>query len=116
MRHQNANRKFGLEMGQRRALMKSLACNLIIRGKIETTEAKAKEIRPYAEKLITTAKPATLAARRILISRIGDPKAVKKLIEEVAPKYKTRNGGYTRITKIMARPGDGSRMASIEFV
>jgi large subunit ribosomal protein L17 len=116
MRHSNVKRKFGREKNQRVALMKSLACNLIIRGKILTTEPKAKEIRPYAEKLVTTAKPGTIASRRLLRAKIGDPKAVKKLVEVLAPKYKERTGGYLRITKIPARQGDGSAMATVEFV
>ena len=96
--------------------MRSLASNFINTGKIITTEPKAKEIRPFVEKLITTAKSGTIAARRLIISRIGNPKSVKKLIEVIAPKYKTRAGGYTRITKLPPRAGDGSRMAAIEFV
>ena len=96
--------------------MRSLASNLINAGKITTTEPKAKEIRPYVEKLITTAKPGTVTARRLLTSRIGNPKSVKKLVEVIAPKYKTRAGGYTRITKLPARVGDVSAMDNIEFV
>src|ERR1035437_3729999 len=116
MRHHNANRKFGLKSNQRRALMRSLASNFINSGKIITTEAKAKEIRPYVEKLITTAKAGTVSARRLITSRIGNPKSVKKLVEVIAPKYKTRAGGYTRVIKLPNRSGDGSRMATIEFV
>lgn len=116
MRHHNANRKFGLKSNQRRALLRSLASNLINAGKIVTTEPKAKEIRPYVEKLITTAKSGTITARRLITSRIGNPKSVKKLVEVIAPKYKTRAGGYTRVTKLPPRGGDGSRMATIEFV
>jgi large subunit ribosomal protein L17 len=116
MRHQNANRKFGLKTQQRTALMRSLANSLILKGKITTTEPKAKEIRPYTEKLVTTGRAGTLAARRLLASRMGDPKAVKQLMDVVAPKYKARAGGYTRITKLAHRQGDGSSMATIEFV
>ena len=116
MRHHNANRKFGLETNQRAALMRSLASNLINAGKITTTEAKAKEIRSYVEKLVTTARAGTITARRLITSRIGNPKSVKKLVEVIAPKYKTRAGGYTRVIKLPARSGDGSRMAVIEFV
>ena len=116
MRHHNANRKFGRETNQRHALLRSLASNLINADKITTTEPKAKEIRPYVEKLVTTAKAGTIAARRLITSRIGNPKSVKKLVEVIAPKYKTRAGGYTRITKLVNRSGDGSKMATIEFV
>ena len=96
--------------------MRSLASNLINAGKITTTEPKAKEIRPYVEKLITTAKAGTITARRLITARIGNPKSVKKLVEVIAPKYKTRSGGYTRVIKLPPRVGDGSRMATIEFV
>ena len=96
--------------------MRSLASNLINAGKIVTTEPKAKEIRPYVEKLVTTAKAGTIASRRLITSKIGNPKSVKKLVEVIAPKYKTRAGGYTRVTKMPNREGDGSRMATIEFV
>lgn len=116
MRHQNRNRKFGRETNQRNALMKSLANNLILSGKITTTEPKAKSLRPFAEKLVTTGKVGTLATRRLLSSRIGDPIAVKKLVEEISPKFKERAGGYTRITKLPRRAGDGAPMATIEFV
>jgi large subunit ribosomal protein L17 len=93
-----------------------LASNLINADKIVTTEAKAKEIRPYVEKLVTSAKAGTVTARRVITSRICNPKSVKKLVEVIAPKYKTRAGGYTRITKMINRGGDGSKMATIEFV
>ncbi len=116
MRHHNANRKFGRETNQRHALLRSLASNLINADKIITTEAKAKEIRPFVEKLITTAKAGTITARRLITSRIGNPKSVKKLVEVIAPKYMKRAGGYTRVVKLPPRTGDGSRMATIEFV
>jgi large subunit ribosomal protein L17 len=116
MRHHNANRKFGRERNQRKALLRSLAVALIDKEKIKTTQAKAKEIGPYVEKLITRGKTASMAARRILISRIGSPTLVKKILEDIAPRYTTRKGGYTRITKLPARIKDGSPMAQIEFV
>jgi len=116
MRHHNANRKFGLEKNQRHALLRSLASNLINAGKIVTTEAKAKEIRPFVEKLVTTAKGGSVTSRRLLVSRIGNPKSVKHLVEVIAPKYKERAGGYTRVIKMVNRSGDGSKMATIEFV
>ena len=124
MRHHNVNRKFGRETNQRRALIRSLAKNLILNGKITTTEAKAKEIRPFVEKLITTGKAGTLTARRLLISKLavneekkpvaGSP--IVKIMDELAPKYKERAGGYIRIVKKAARKTDGSPMAIIEFV
>ncbi len=116
MRHQKVNRKFGLKTQQRGALLKSLANNLVLSGKIITTEPKAKSLRPIAEKLLTTAKAGTVAARRLLSTRMGDPVAVKKLVDDIAPKYKDRTGGYTRVVKLPRRRGDGSSMAVIEFV
>lgn len=95
--------------------MKSLAVNLIRNKKIKTTEAKAKELRPFMEKLITKAKAGGLAKRKIIISAIGNLSA-KKLFEKIAPDYKDRNGGYTRIVKIPRRKTDGSRRSIIEFV
>src|SRR5690349_8323951 len=108
MRHHSSTRKFGREMNQRDALMRSLARNLINEGRITTTLAKAKSLRPFVEKLVTKAKSGTIAARRDIISRLhGEPEA-KALIETVAPKYKTRPGGYTRIIKLPARTLDAA--------
>jgi large subunit ribosomal protein L17 len=115
MRHHNANRKFGREKGQRKALLKSLAHNLVLEGKIKTTEAKAKEVRPYVEKLVTLGKKETPASRRLLESRVGKM-AAKKIAQSLAGTYKDRNGGYTRITKLVRRDSDGAKMAVIEFV
>lgn len=116
MRHHSKNRKFGREMGQRDALLRSLARNLINEGRITTTLAKAKSLRPYIEKLVTKGKSGTLAQRRVLISKISGEKEVKHLLENIAPKYKSRNGGYTRIIKLEPRKLDGASMAMIEFV
>ncbi len=116
MRHHSVNRKFGRTRKVRTALMRDLAASLILREKITTTAAKAKELRPYVEKLVTIAKPATLAARRVLISRLGTEAPAKKLIEILGPKYKARAGGYTRIMKLPVRKSDGAPQAMIEFV
>ena len=115
MRHGNHNRKFGRETGQRRALLRSLARSLVLRGRITTSEAKAKEIRPFVEKLITRGKSDTLPNRRILVASLGDETTAAKLVK-TAENYKTRAGGYLRITKMGPRKGDASPMASIEFV
>jgi large subunit ribosomal protein L17 len=115
MRHGNVNRKFGRQRDQRKALMKSLAYSLALKGKIKTTEAKAKELRPYMEKLITLGKKETPASRRLLISRVGE-RAAKKIATEIAVTHKDRKGGYTRITKMVARKTDGAPQAIIEFV
>ena len=103
-------------MGPRRALIKSLVRSLIIHESMTTTEAKAKALRPIVEKLLTRANTATLADRRILSARIGDPKAAKKLVDSIAPNHKSRNGGYTRIIKLPIRKKDGAKMAQISFV
>src|SRR3990167_9507782 len=114
MRHHNANRKFGRKKNQRVALLRSLAYSLALKGKIKTTEAKAKALRPYVEKLITLGKKETLASRRELVSRVGG-EAAKKIAKDLAPMYKERSGGYTRITKMVPRKSDASKMAIIEF-
>ena len=116
MRHHNANRKFGRNSNQRVALLRSLAEGLIKHGKIKTTEAKAKELRPYVEKLVTKARVNNLANHRLLISRLGNASRVKELFATIGPRYATRAGGYTRITKLAPRKSDGSKMAIIEFV
>lgn len=116
MRHHNQNRKFGRERNQRRALLRSLARELFLHGRIVTTEAKAREVRPYAEELITKARPKTVASTRQVAARMGNNPIVPKLVNIVAPKYLGRNGGYTRIIKLDRRPSDGSKMAVIELV
>jgi large subunit ribosomal protein L17 len=117
MRHHNNTRKFGLGKVQRRALFNSLALNLIVREKIKTTEPKAKELRPFIEKLITRAKKGDLATRRLIISKLSNRSSeVKKLFDVIAPRYAEKKGGYTRVLKLGARKSDGARMAIIEFV
>ncbi len=116
MRHHSSKRKFGREKNQRNALLKSLALSLVVYNKIKTTEAKAKELRPFVEKLVTRSKSGSLSARRIIASRIGDNEGVDVLMKELGPKYKSRMGGYTRIVKLPSRESDGAKMAVIEFV
>ena len=115
MRHGNVNRKFGREKGQRTALLKSLARSLILRGTMTTSLAKAKEIRPMVEKMVTRGMQGTLASRRLLVAQLGDERIAGKLIRTAAT-YKGRAGGYLRITKMGPRKGDASEMAHIEFV
>jgi large subunit ribosomal protein L17 len=115
MRHGNHNRKFGRQKGPREALLKSLARSLVLRGRITTTEAKAKEIRPMVEKMLTRGKADTLASRRALVAQLGDIRTANKLIKTAAT-YKERAGGYIRIVKMVPRKGDASPMAIIEFV
>lgn len=116
MRHHNNVRKFGREKNQRQALMKSLAYSLLVHEKMVTTLAKAKELRPYIEKLVTKGKSDTLASRKLIYSRLGESNASKKLFKDIAPKYQDRKGGYTRITKMPRRVSDSAEMAQIEFV
>ena len=117
MRHGRKNRKFGRKANVRRGFIRSLAVALITYGSIKTTEARAKELRPYIEKLITKAKASDLAARRLICARLGNQETLaNKLVDDIAPQYAERAGGYTRITKLPARKGDASPMAIIEFV
>ncbi len=118
MKHRTSTRKLGRVTKQRTALLRSLAISLIKHGKIKTTEAKAKELRPYIEKIVTKGKTDSVTSRRLISSQLGSGGtiALKKLIGEISPKYKDRNGGYTRIIKLPKRMGDGGSMAIIEFV
>ncbi len=117
MRHGNNVRKFGREKNQRVALMKGLAISLIKEEQIMTTEAKAKELRPYVEKMITKAKNPTLAVRRDLYADLYNKRSiVKKLVDDLGVKYQDRKGGYTRIVKLPPRLSDGAKMAVIQFV
>ena len=116
MRHHNKNRKFGRSQNQRHALIKSLMTSLIRDEKIVTTEAKAKELRPHIERIVTHGKIDTLAKRRFAIAKIGSKEMTAKLFAEIAPKYKERTGGYTRIIKLPLRKNDATKMAQIEFV
>lgn len=117
MRHHNANRKFGRERKVRTALLRGLAVSLIRDKKITTTEAKAKELRPFMEKLVTGARSATLASRKNAVMKLGGVSAAAKtLVDDIAPQYRKRAGGYTRVVKLAPRGGDASKMAVIEFV
>jgi large subunit ribosomal protein L17 len=116
MRHRKAGRQLRRTSEQKLALMRSLAKSLIERGAIETTEAKAKELRPFIEKLITKAKAGTLHARRLAGRHIQQRETADKLFQEVGVKFATRNGGYTRILKVGHRKGDGAEMARIELI
>lgn len=115
MRKLKKGRRLSRKKNQRRALLKSLATALFLKEKIKTTEAKAKEISGFAEKQITTAKKSDIASRRLL-ARYFSPSIIKKLANEIAPRYKERKGGYTRIMKLGPRKSDGARMAIIELV
>ena len=117
MRHHNKNKKFGRERNQRLALLRSLAVSLVRDGKIITTEAKAKGLRPFIEKLVTNGRKGGVHSLRLINARLGGQKeAGLKLVNEIAPKYVERQGGYTRITKLAPKKSDGRKMAVIEFV
>ena len=116
MRHRKQGRQLRRTSEQKLALMRSLATSLIQNGAIETTEAKAKELRPFVEKLITKAKTGTLHARRLAVRHIHKRATADKLFREIGPRYAKRPGGYTRILKTGHRKGDGAEMARIELV
>ncbi len=117
MRHHNTNRKFGRKRDQRKALVTSLAEALILKERILTTEARAKELRGFVEPLVTAAKKPTLATRRLLVARLGNrEKLARKLIDTLAPRYESRRGGYTRVTKVFKKSSDARAKALIEFV
>lgn len=116
MKHHKNKRTLGRPKDQRNALLRSLAVSLIAKEKIVTTEAKAKELRPYIEKLVTKARSNSLATIRLLDSRLSNERAVSKLLNTIAKRYESRAGGYTRIIKLPARLNDGAKMAHIEFV
>lgn len=116
MRHHKKGRKLGRTRNQRGALLKALSVALITKGKITTTEAKARELRPFVEKLVTHAKKDNLSSVRLLASKIGSGKALKTLTTDIKKEQQDRNGGYTRIIKLGTRLKDRSKMATIEFV
>ena len=116
MRHANAHRKLNRTPEHRRAMFANMAAALIKHEQITTTLPKAKELRPFVEKLVTLAKKGDLHARRIAISRVRDVDQVGKLFATLGPRYKDRNGGYIRVLKAGFRYGDNAPMAVIEFV
>src|SRR5919204_1081794 len=116
MRHRKAGRKLGRDAAQRRALYSNLACALIEHGRIKTTEAKAKEVRPIVEEMITLGKRGDLSAHRQAVAFLRSKEAAHKLFSDVAPRFAERPGGYTRIVKIGPRAGDAAQMVYLEFV
>ena len=116
MRHLKKGKKFGREKGQRKAFLRSLISNLILKGKIVTTQSRAKVLKSQAEKLVTLAKKQNLASLRILLSRLPKQPA-QKLYYEIAPRFLERPGGYLTVTNLSKRrKGDGVQMSRIEFV
>ena len=116
MRHRKKGRKLGRKVGNRRALLMNLACQLITYKKIKTTDPKAKELRTFIEPLITLAKKNDLHSRRLAIKKIPKKNIVRILFEEIAPVFINRPGGYTRITKLGLRDNDRAPVSIIEFV
>lgn len=115
-RHGYKGRKFGRETDQRRALVKGLATSLFVYGSIETTIQKAKEVVPYAEKLITKAKRGDLHNRRQVIAGLSTIDAAQKLVDEIAPKLSARTSGHLRIERTRTRVGDNAQLARVSFV
>ena len=116
MRHRKKGRHFSRTAAHRRATLRNMATSLFVHERIETTTAKAKELRPFAERLITLARRGDLHARRLAGRSIGDRAALGKLFDDLGPRFADRPGGYTRILKLGARRGDGADMALIELV
>ena len=116
MRHRKKTVKLGRTTAHRDALLANQVCSLIVHSRIKTTLAKAKAVRPLAEKLVTLGKRGDLHARRLAASKLGQKEAVKKLFAEIAPRAAGRKGGYTRIVKIGPRQSDSAPMAFIEWV
>ncbi len=117
MRHRIVGKKLSRDKDHRAALLKNLASALILNGRIETSVVKAKFVQPFVEKLITKAKDNSYASLRLLRSRLGNEEALRKLFTEIAPEFKERNGGYTRVRKLgIIRKGDNSELAMIELV
>ena len=116
MRHRRAGKKLGRDSAHRKALYANLACSLIEHGRIKTTEAKAKAVKPYAEKMITLGRRGDLHARRQVLSELHSQEVVHQLFADVGPRMADRPGGYTRIVKIGPRPGDAAEMVYLELV
>jgi large subunit ribosomal protein L17 len=116
MRHQKTGKKLGRDSAHRRALFANLTCSLIEHGRIKTTEAKAKAVKPLAEQMITLGIRGDLAARRLAISKLRSVEIVHILFDEVAPRFADRPGGYSRIVKLGPRQGDAADMVYLELV
>ncbi|MDP3964157.1 MAG: 50S ribosomal protein L17 [bacterium] len=116
MRHRHTTKTFDRPASQRAMLRRNLAVSLIQHERITTTVAKAKWLRPFVERLVTKGKAQNLATRRLLLQRLNNKSAVRKLVNDLANRFKARQGGYLRITKSGSRKGDGAEQAIIEFV
>jgi large subunit ribosomal protein L17 len=116
MRHARAGKKLGRDSAHRKALYANLACSLIEHGRIKTTIAKAKAVKPFTEQMITLGRRGDLHARRLAIAELRREDVVKHLFDEIAPRFADRPGGYTRIVKLGARYGDAAEMVYLELV
>jgi len=116
VRHHRSGKKLGRDSAHRKALYANLTASLIEHGRIRTTETKAKAVRPIAEKIVTLGREGTIHARRQVLAYIRSQEVTHKLFSEVAPRFKDRPGGYTRIVKLGPRQGDSAPMAYLEFV
>ena len=116
MRHRNKGRSFSRTAEHREAMLRNMATSLFLHGRIETTTEKAKELRRFAEPLITKAKRGDLHARRLVARKIQDDNALSKLFTEIGPRFAERPGGYTRVLHLGHRPGDAADMSIIELV
>src|SRR5213595_3788734 len=116
MRHARTGKKLGRDSAHRKALYSNLTCSLIEHGRIRTTEAKAKAVKPFAEQMITLGRRGDLHARRQAMAHLRSQQVVHTLFAEVAPRFKDRPGGYSRIVRIGPRPGDAAEMAYLELV
>ena len=116
MRHRVRGRQLSRKSAHRKMLLRNMVTSLFRHGRIETTTAKAKELRPYAERLITLAKRGDLHARRLAAQKIQDHEVLGRLFSDIGPRFATRPGGYTRILKVGTRQGDAADMALIELV
>jgi large subunit ribosomal protein L17 len=116
MRHAKTGKKLGRDSAHRKALYANLTCSLFEHGRIRTTEAKAKAVKPYAERMITLARRGDLHARRLALSELRSQEVVHKLFADVAPRFADRPGGYSRIVKLGPRQGDAADMVYLELV
>ena len=116
MRHRKSGRKFGRSSSHRSAMLRNMVTSLLEHERIRTTDAKAKDLRRVAEKMITLGKKGTLHHRRQALTFLFDEKVVKKLFDELAPRFEDRPGGYTRLTKLGPRKGDNAPMVKLELV
>jgi large subunit ribosomal protein L17 len=116
MRHRAKGRQLSRTSTHKRAMLNNMATSLFVHGRLITTEAKAKELRPFAERLITLARRGDLHARRLVERRIKDRETLGRLFSEIGPRFAARPGGYTRILKLGHREGDGADIARIELL